>query len=313
MRTPPPRISIVVVSYRSQENVEQLLASLAIGPDTPANPGFEVVIVTNSGDCAALARPGLVRVVDAGGNIGFGRANNLGARHASGRVLLFCNPDVQMSPDIGYALAACIETHPECGIILPYQNHAWSRCNPTGNLNPCRTTASGGCFAISADLYARLGGFDESFFLWYEDDDLSARVRAAGLRIAYADGLVVRHAEGHSTRTADRVRRTFLTRVWLSSHYFYLLKHRGRTKAVAWCVGMIGANIVRTLTGGRPPGRPYHEASAAAIFGVRLLANLWRDRRFVTFDGTGFAWGAQPGAPRQVVIHRLEAALEASG
>jgi N-acetylglucosaminyl-diphospho-decaprenol L-rhamnosyltransferase len=306
-----PRTSIIVVSYRSQPVIEQLLESLRVGPGggTPAGD-FEVVIVSNSGDCAPLERPGLVRVIDSGRNLGFGRACNLGAEHARGRVLLFCNPDVRMSPEIASALADVLEANPQCGIIAPYQNHDWSRCNPSGTLNPLSGTASGGCFAMLAPLYKRLGGFDGGFFLWYEDDDLTARVRAAGLQIAYADGLVVQHAEGHSTRPAERARRAFLTRVWLSSHYLCLLKHGGRPRALKWCLGMTGANLLRTLTGTLPDGRPYHLPSAAAGFGLRLLANLWRDKHFVSFDGTGFVWGTLPAEPRQVVIHPLEPAGE---
>jgi GT2 family glycosyltransferase len=149
-------------------------------------------------------------------NLGFGPGNNLAARHAAGEYLAFLNPDTEVEPGWLEALIAALETDPTAGLatakILLIDDAG--RINTCGNdmhltgLTLCRGmgdvrstyaepaevgAVSGAAFAMRRDLFAALGGFDESFFLYVEDSDLSLRARLAGYRCLYVPGSVVYH------------------------------------------------------------------------------------------------------------------------
>lgn len=107
--------------------------------------------------------------------------------------------------------------------------------------------------------------------------------------IGFADGIVVAHSGAHSTNPPEHARRAYLTRVWLSSHTFYLLERKGILTALVWCISMLSYNLVQIFTGKVSP-RPYHCQQTAFIFGLHLLANSYRLRKFVTFDGQSYLW-----------------------
>ncbi|MFA5057398.1 MAG: glycosyltransferase family 2 protein [Opitutaceae bacterium] len=94
MSNAPPILSVIIVAYRSRDEIGPCLASL---PRALAGRPVEVVVVDNSpgdGTAAVVQRdfPG-VHYLAAAENLGFGRANNLGYRHATGDFILFLNPD----------------------------------------------------------------------------------------------------------------------------------------------------------------------------------------------------------------------------
>ena len=91
-----PELSIVVVAWKSREDVRALAAG------QPADPRFELVIVDNSGDVTtAGSADGSVRVVAPGRNLGFAAGSNAGARAARAPWLLFLNPDARPRPGAG--------------------------------------------------------------------------------------------------------------------------------------------------------------------------------------------------------------------
>jgi len=161
-----------------------------------------------------------VVVVRAPENLGYSGGCNLGARHAAGRHLLFLNPDVLLVPGCVDALARHLDAHPECGQAGPrgwFDSHrffhlprielptlslhvaeAWRRTSRARaaafalrrTRNALRIWSAqhpqeepvlaGYAFMMPADLARALGPFDPGFPLYYEDADLSRRVRAAG-------------------------------------------------------------------------------------------------------------------------------------
>jgi GT2 family glycosyltransferase len=171
------------------------------------------VIVVNNGDPIDVAA---ARVLDAGGNIGFGAACNLAARETDADVLVFLNPDTVARPGAVAALAQTLEDGsigiaqarlrlfdaPELlnssGNIVHVTGLAWpgGYRDPAGMVRELRDIgyASGAAFAIRADVFREVGGFTERLFLYQEDLELSWRVRLRGLRVVVTPDADVLHA-----------------------------------------------------------------------------------------------------------------------
>jgi GT2 family glycosyltransferase len=168
---------------------------------------------------APLERAG-VKVVRAPANLGYAGGNNLGVRHATGDKILILNPDVLIVPGAVDALARHLDLHPRAGQVGPrgwIDSHrflylprielptlatqlaeAWRRTSRRRaeafalrrTKNALRVWSAtrpqeepvlaGYAFMMPADLARRLGPFDDRFPLYYEDSDLSRRVREAG-------------------------------------------------------------------------------------------------------------------------------------
>jgi len=166
-----------------------------------------------------LERAG-VKVVRAPANLGYAGGNNLGVRHATGDKILVLNPDVLIVPGAVGALARHLDDHPRAGQVGPrgwIDSHrflylprielptlatqlaeAWRRTSKRRaeafalrrTKNALRIWSAthpqeepvlaGYAFMMPADLARRLGPFDDNFPLYYEDADLSRRVREAG-------------------------------------------------------------------------------------------------------------------------------------
>lgn len=213
-----PLATVVVVNFNGGAEIRTCLASLRDDPFTRGRS--EIVVVDNastdgSADGLEAAFPG-IRLMRSPENLGFGAANNLGARAARGRYLAFLNPDALATRGWLEALLAALESEPGAGLatsrILLQSDPG--RVNTCGNevhytgLTLCRglgrpsdefpaleevTAISGAAFAIDSALFAELGGFDEEFFLYMEDTDLSWRARLNGRTCLYVPSSVVYH------------------------------------------------------------------------------------------------------------------------
>jgi GT2 family glycosyltransferase len=213
------RASVILVSYNARSYLDGCLGSVLAN----LRPDDELILVDNasrdgSADYAASAYP-QVKVIRNEGNHGFGAGNNLGAAEAQGQYLVFLNPDTVVEPGWLDQLVAALEADPRAGMatakILLLADPG--RINTCGNdvhytgLALCRglglerqaypdlgevAAVSGAAFAVRSALFRALGGFDEDFFLYMEDTDLSWRARLAGYRCLYVPGSHVRHDYG---------------------------------------------------------------------------------------------------------------------
>ena len=127
-------------------------------------------------------------------NLGFGKGNNLCASLGSSPYLLMLNVDTALYPDTLNELARAIQAEEESAAAMwelrqfPYE-HPKLYDVLTGETS----WASGACFAIKRSVYEQVGGFDENFFMYAEDVDLSWRVRLAGYCIHYVPKAVINH------------------------------------------------------------------------------------------------------------------------
>ncbi len=227
-------VSAVIVTYNSSHCVERCLASVA----EQLHPAEIIVVDNASGDGTVetlrRAAPDAV-VIEAGTNLGFGRACNLGVARAGCDTVMFVNPDVTISRANRRELEEAL-TQPQLGLLVPLLSRlpggtarhqifpyrrwsravlgqAWSALRPRELQRPPRPTRStGNAWAAAALLFVRreeflaVGGFDPRYFLYGEDLDLSRRYRHRGLGVRLTDSVVGHHSGSASSASADSLR-----------------------------------------------------------------------------------------------------------
>ena len=194
-------------------------------------------------------------------NVGFGRAVNQAAAVARAPRLLLVNPDCRLVSGAISTLRSVLDAEPSCAVVGPrifdpdgtVQGSA--RGDPdmltglfgrTGALrvllpflpvarrnvvveDAVRTGASsvvvdwlsGACMLIRRDAFTAAGGFDERFFLYWEDADLCRRLRNRGFQVRYVPGASAVHQVGRSSQTARRSS----IRAFHASAYLYYATH----------------------------------------------------------------------------------------
>jgi GT2 family glycosyltransferase len=213
-----PRVSVVVLNYNGREWLGPCLT--ALGAQAGAPP-FEVILADNGSSDGSIdfvaSRFPTVRIVDNGRNLGFAAGNNAGAAAARGRLLAFLNNDTVPAADWLAQLHAVHEAVTPPALvtsrivfldrpdIVDSAGDGYLRAGGAykhGHGAPVAAAvgtrevfgACGAGFMIARDFFMRLGGFDERFFMVYEDVDLSYRARLAGARCYFAADAIVRHA-----------------------------------------------------------------------------------------------------------------------
>lgn len=199
-------VSIIIVTYNSAHVLFRCLGSIPDGP--------QVIVVDNhSADSSVeVARRLGAQVIVNPENYGFGKACNIGARHAVHDLVLFLNPDASLRPETLGALAAGVRKYPDAGAYslkitnsegqhffrkrsVLYTTWPWARSTIPSEDAPIKN-ASGAAIAFPKAFFEEIGGFDENIFLYFEDDDISLRVRKAGRVIMYLEHARVDHALG---------------------------------------------------------------------------------------------------------------------
>jgi GT2 family glycosyltransferase len=194
-------------------------------------------------------------------NVGFGRGVNQGVQASTGALILIMNPDCRLTAGALPALQAELDAHTECALVGPrvldpdgtVQGSVrgdpdmltglfgrtgrlrrllpWLPVSSRNVVTPAAPAAgarsvsvdwvSGACMLVRRDRFAAVGGFDERYFLYWEDADLCRRLRARGYQIRYVPGADVVHRVGQSSRTA----RADSIRAFHASAYRYYATH----------------------------------------------------------------------------------------
>jgi N-acetylglucosaminyl-diphospho-decaprenol L-rhamnosyltransferase len=231
----PREVSLeaLIVTYGNEGTIEATLESLsrisgipvgvAIHDNSPNDATAEAVARYASTGAAA------VRFERCGGNCGFAAAANSLAASSRASHLLLLNPDAAVVAWPGAGLAEDTIVGPRVldpnGRLVPSwggRRTVWSEAVRTlpgvGRVTrsmlvrmlrlPGRRLGflSGVALIVPAARFRELGGFDESFFLYYEDVDLSDRARRAGIALVVDEGWVITHAGAHSSRNAAAFR-----------------------------------------------------------------------------------------------------------
>jgi N-acetylglucosaminyl-diphospho-decaprenol L-rhamnosyltransferase len=228
-----PRLTIVVVTYNSAADIGACLDAV---PAAAATTTHQIVVVDNASadGTAALVRSRWpqARVIDAGGNLGFSRANNLGIRATSGELVLLLNADTVPGAGSIDRLVEVLDAQPDVAVAGPRLVDAAGRAElsfgamigPLAELRQKLLTrghahdwpivaarverasrqaafpdwVSGACLLIRRADLERAGLLDERYFLYTEDVDLCAAVRVRGRLVRFSPEAEVVHARGAS-------------------------------------------------------------------------------------------------------------------
>jgi GT2 family glycosyltransferase len=223
------KISIIIVNYNTKELTEQCLQSIY---QETQDVDFEIIIVDNASADGSqeLLRNKFpnVKLIKNTENVGFGRANNLGAKYAKGKYLFLLNSDTVLLNNAVKILADFMNNHLKCGIcggslfdadkkpILSYGMlpSIWQELKILLNLPLEQYNKShkpkkvgyitGADLMIRADLFKKLNGFDSDFFMYYEETELTFRVKKAGYMVYNVPEAEIIHLEGQSVASQQK-------------------------------------------------------------------------------------------------------------
>lgn len=227
------RLSIVIVSFNARGDLERCLDSLASSPPTIEHDVAVVDNASSDGSAEAARRRG-VRVFALDRNVGFAAANNVGIRATSGELVLLLNSDTIVPAGGVDGLVERLLAHPDAaaagprlvdgdggvelswGPMLSPFNEARQKLTlllHRSGFGPVRRAierlsrsernvdwVSGACLLVRRRDAEAVGLLDERFFLYTEDVDFCASLRARGRRILFTGAVEVRHLRGRSRR-----------------------------------------------------------------------------------------------------------------
>lgn len=249
------KVSIILVNYNGADILPDCLNSVSrfFNKDNS-----EVIVVDNSSEdfSANFVAENFpdIQLIRLPVNKGFGAGNNAGAKVAKGEFLFLLNTDTIITSNILPHLIDLMEENPEVGIIGPKllfpdgifqisfspkisirgeieakKLHSYAQ-SPTklnlleNNFQQIKEVdiVVGAAFFIRADLFHSLGGFDEKFFMYFEESDLCQRVKNAGYKVLYTPEVSLIHIRGHSVnKIANK-----MAVEYRHSQIYYYQKHR---------------------------------------------------------------------------------------
>jgi GT2 family glycosyltransferase len=237
----PALVTVVVVAYNAERHLVRCLDSLL----RQTYPRIEILVVDNASSDASVVgleeRFPQVSLIQAGANLGYAAGNNLGFAHAQGDFIAVLNPDTEATPGWLAALVVALEADPSAGLatskILLFNQR--DQINTCGNdvhytgLAFCRglghpashfaqpqivPAVSGAAFLARRTLLEQIGGFNERFFTYLEDTDLSWRAALAGYHCLFVPNSQVYH---HYTTRVGAAKIFYLER----NRYLMLLQN----------------------------------------------------------------------------------------
>lgn len=267
-----PAFAVVTVNYGSSALIAQNFARLDLPPE-----GRLVLVDSFSSSrerdtVRALAAELGAECVLLDVNAGYGGGTNAGAARAielGAEVIVPLNPDAVIGEDdlqkivhAAYGTSDLVSPRIVTGtganwfagadLYLDDGTTAGRAARVRTEGRPRREWATGACFAISAEMWRRLGGFDEEYFLYWEDIDLSHRVLDAGGSLVLADAVVV-HDEGgtHDGDTTDRAKSPTYYYFNIRNRLMYARKHLDGADVRRWRRSSLRVGYGVLLQGGR--------------------------------------------------------------
>ena len=265
-------LAVIIVSYNARDALARTLASLSATP--PVVP-HRVVVVDNASSDGSLEMvrdlfPG-VTAIDAGANLGFARGNNIGIRSTQSELVLLLNSDTIVPQGAIDRLVAALRERPDVAIVGPRLVDAAGQpeisfgpmLGPFAELRrkaieglyrqgwgPARRYldrqlatphdvdwVSGACLLVRRADAETAGLLDERFFLYTEDVDFCASVRANGRRVRFVPSVEIQHLRGQSRAHGPSAALAAYRRSQLA---FYAKHHPGWHQALRWYLRVRG-------------------------------------------------------------------------
>lgn len=246
-------LSIIYVNFNT---ADQVMAAVESVRRHTKGIDYEIIVADNNSqndnNLQSLLDDKDIKVVKLDDNYGFGKANNAGVRESTGEYIFLLNPDTICHDNSIKLLFDKLKSDPTIGIINPNlinadskPTHAFRRAGD-GILTEINFAlfglpyklvygrnfeynhtdkqmdvayACGAAMMMKRETFDKVGGFDENFFLYYEDQDLCNRIKKTGLRIVNEPGAIIQHLEGTSISVNAR-RENFI----MQSRKKYFLK-----------------------------------------------------------------------------------------
>ncbi|MDP2966408.1 MAG: glycosyltransferase family 2 protein [Pelolinea sp.] len=265
-------LDFIIINWNSALQLRRCVDSIL--SSTIQIPGKLIVVDNCSTDTSMKGLNGIknLQIFQQSKNLGFGGGCNLGSSQSRAGFFLFLNPDIQFLPDSLKRVVDFLnspELLPETGIIgvqlqnpdgsiqiniarFPRFKELFPRMAGFDRIcprifkphyvkdmdytkNQLVDQVPGAFFLVRRTCFEQLGGFDERFFMYYEDVDFSYRAHLAGWKTQYLADVKVIHGGGGTTESIKDIRLFYSLR----SRVLYAGKHFGRRQALAVIFGII--------------------------------------------------------------------------
>jgi N-acetylglucosaminyl-diphospho-decaprenol L-rhamnosyltransferase len=295
-------VAVVIVSHNSRDDLERSLPVVCAGER-------QVIVVDNAstdGTPALTRRFPNVHLLALRENVGYGAACNVGIASASGPLVLLLNPDAWPVENAIERLTACAERQPRLGAIGPVLQApdgtrqqslvgfptSWWLGRPAitstrsrvqiGALpwsRAVRRFVVGAALLVRREAFEQVGGFDPSFFMFYEEVDLCWRLHEAGWGVAVCPEAKFVHVGGTSTRRnwatmyreqlrghlrflakhygvrrAEKARKLLIAAMWMRSFVFMIVRRTERRRMSQDAAAWLRMGDARSLLDTAPPG-----------------------------------------------------------
>lgn len=311
-------IDIVIINWNTGDLLKDCLRSLCA--DAFIQEHAQIIVIdnhsTDGSQQAAISDSGKISLIENSRNEGFGRACNQGANLGSSEYILFLNPDTQVPSGTVKASIEALESRPSVGVVgirllgedgLVQRSCArfptikgmigsmlgmerwWPGFRGRGMLEWEHDSTQavdhviGAYYLMSRDLFRSLSGFDERFFVYLEDLDLSRRVRAQGKELLYLSEIEAHHIGGGSSRKIQ-ARRLYYS---IESRFLYTLKHFGLASGLLIIVSTFALEMpvrsIRALLTGKFADLVH--VGRASIWLLRSLPSVLRGKHCASLKG----------------------------
>jgi len=282
------RVTIIIVNYHVAQLLLSCIDSIV---SSKTKYSYEIIVVDNDEKKTIFKdlkkRFPRVKYIR-NDNRGFSHANNIGAKRATGDLFLFLNPDTLVQPNAINRLVRFLGSNKRVGVVAPllldreskpYELQGTEVLTPLKSLfaysflnkilpnNPVSRNfwmkrwkktkekevevVPGTAFMIEKNLFWKIGGFDEKFFLYFEEYDLCKRVKDAGFKLFIIPEAKIMHYWGESTKVSNLDTR----KIFEQSRFYYFKKNFGlfQTLVASFVLGINKSSILLALillTGG---------------------------------------------------------------
>ena len=256
-----PSVAAILVNFNAGDELRRALESIDQHVSVPWEAVVVDNASTDGSAASVGAFAPRARLLSNTTNVGFGTAVNQAVAASDAPLLLLMNPDCQLTPGAVQTLIAALEASRSCAVVgprvldpdgaiqgsargdpdmltgvfgrtgglralLPFlpvarRNVVVEEAISSGQPSVVVDWLSGACMLVRRDAFQAVGGFDERYFLYWEDADLCRRLRAQGYHVRFVPGATVVHQVGRSSQTAH----VASIRAFHASAYLYYATH----------------------------------------------------------------------------------------
>ena len=264
-------VSVVIVNHNGKDQTEECIRSFFA--HTPGNT-FEIIVMDNDSKDGSVellkAKFPQIRVLAQKKNHGFGKANNIGVSESSGKFLFFVNNDTIFKEDIVTPLRQFLKENPSCGAVSPlllnsdgtYQHSYGKFPSLLNELRTKRDTArfknipkdrsprqvdwvSFAAVMMRRSAFDKVNGFDERYFMYFEDVDLCYRLKKAGYKSFYCAEYSIIHT-GRGSRSNEIISKILIE--YRRSQIIFYQSHRSQCETLALRIYLIFRFLLFTIS-----------------------------------------------------------------